>query len=90
MTEDGLVGWRYWLNEVEFEKIPGDGEGQRSLVCCSPLGCKELVMTERLNNKLCSTNGFSQFSVPMVCMPLHLKIAFVNESFLRMEAPNRS
>ena len=63
----------------------------RSLVCCSPLGCKELVMTEWLNNnKLCSTNGFSQFSVPMVSMPLHLKIASVNESFLRMEAPNRS
>ena len=25
----------------EFEQIPGDGEGQGSLACCSPWGCKE-------------------------------------------------
>ena len=29
-----------------------DGEEQRSLVCCSPWGCKELDMTEQLNNNL--------------------------------------
>ena len=29
----------------------GDGEGQRRLACCSPWGCKELDMTEWLNNK---------------------------------------
>ena len=23
----------------------GDGDGQRSLACCSPMGCKELGMT---------------------------------------------
>ena len=27
------------------------GEGQGSLVCCSPWGCKESDTTERLNNK---------------------------------------
>ena len=27
-----------------------DGEGQRSLACCSPLGHKELDTTEQLNN----------------------------------------
>ena len=31
-------------------QAPGDGEGQGSLVCCSPRGCKELDSTERLNN----------------------------------------
>ena len=30
----------------EFEQTPGDDEGQRILVCCSPRGCKELDMTE--------------------------------------------
>ena len=30
------------LNGHEFEQVPGNGEGQRSLACCSPLGCKEL------------------------------------------------
>ena len=29
----------------------GDGEGQWSLECCSPWGCKELGMTKWLNNK---------------------------------------
>ena len=31
-----------WLddNRHEFEQALGDGEGQGSLVCCSPWGCK--------------------------------------------------
>ena len=33
-------------------KYMGDSEGQGSLACSSPWGCKELDMTERLNNKL--------------------------------------
>ena len=35
-TEDEMVGWHHWLNGREFEKTPADGEGQGSLVCCSP------------------------------------------------------
>ena len=33
----------------EFEQIPGDGEGQGSLACCSPWGCKGSDKTEQLN-----------------------------------------
>ena len=29
-TEDEMVGWHHWLNGHEFEKAPGDGEGQGS------------------------------------------------------------
>ena len=47
-TEDN---WHHWLNGHECEQALGDSEGQRSLVCCSPWGCKVLDMTERLNNK---------------------------------------
>ena len=58
MTEDEMVGWHHRLNGHEFGQAPGDGEGQGSLVCCSPWGCKELDMTKRLNsnkveNSLC-------------------------------------
>ena len=35
-TDDEMVGWYHWPNWYEFEQIPGDGEGQESLVCCSP------------------------------------------------------
>ena len=46
-AEDEMVGWHYWPNELEFEQTPGDGEGQGSLVCYSPWGCKESDTTER-------------------------------------------
>ena len=45
-----MVGWHHRLNGHEFEQVLGDGEGQRSLVCCGSWGCKELDTTERLNN----------------------------------------
>ena len=48
-TEDEMVGWHHWLDGHEFEQAPGVGEGQGSLVCCSPWGCKELDTIERLN-----------------------------------------
>ena len=41
-----------WLGGHEFEQTPGDSERQGSLVCCSPWGCIELDMTERLNNNI--------------------------------------
>ena len=41
-TEDEMPGWHHQLNEHELEQIPGDSEGQESLVCCNPWGHKEL------------------------------------------------
>ena len=40
MTEDEMVGWHHQDNGNEFEQTQGDGEGQGSLVCCSPWGPK--------------------------------------------------
>ena len=45
---DGCFGWHHRLNGHEFEQVPEVGDGQGSLVCCSPLGSKELDTTERL------------------------------------------
>ena len=50
MTEDEMVGWHHHLNGHEFEQTLGDSEGQGSLVCCSPWGCKKSDTTEQLNN----------------------------------------
>ena len=36
-------------NPLWFEQALGVGDGQRSLVCCSPRGCKEFDTIERLN-----------------------------------------
>ena len=52
--EDEMVGWHHWLNGHEFEQVSGDGEGQGSLACCSPWGCKELDMTEQLTTTIIS------------------------------------
>ena len=49
MTEDEMVGWHHWLDGHEFEQAPGVGDGQGSLVCCSPWGHKESDTTEWLN-----------------------------------------
>ena len=49
MTEEGMVGGHHRLNGHEFEQAPGNGEGQGSLACCSPWGCKDSDMTEQLN-----------------------------------------
>lgn len=40
----------YWLNGHEFGQIPRESEGQGSLACCSPRGCKKSDMIYRLNN----------------------------------------
>ena len=51
-----MVGWHRRLNRHEFEQTLGDSEGQGSLVCCSPWGCKQSDMTEQLNNNLLTIN----------------------------------
>ena len=48
-TEDEMVGFHHRLDRHEFEQAPGVGDGQGSLACCSPWGCKELDTTEQLN-----------------------------------------
>ena len=44
-TEDEMFGWHHQLNGHESVQTPGAGEGQGSLVCCSPWGHKESDMT---------------------------------------------
>ena len=59
-TKDEMVWWHHQLNRHEFEQIPGDNEGQESLVFCSSWGCKEIWLsdwtamrnTQILKNKL--------------------------------------
>ena len=40
-TEDEMVEWHHQLDGCESEQTLGDSEGQGSLVCYSPRGCKE-------------------------------------------------
>ena len=67
MTEDEIVAWHHRLNGHEFEQTLGDGEGQRSLACCSPRGRKESDTAEQLNN--CSW-GFQGRNADTLCRSL--------------------
>ena len=45
MTEDEMAGEHHGLNGHEFEKAPGVGDGQGSLLCCSPWDSRKSEMT---------------------------------------------
>ena len=64
-TEDGIVGWHHQLNGHEFEQTPGNGEGQGSLVCCSPWGHKGSDTTEWLNNPFFQEEDTEAFFCPI-------------------------
>ena len=48
-SENKTIGWHHQLDGHEFEQAPEVGDGQGSLMCCSPWDLKELDMTEWLN-----------------------------------------
>ena len=58
MTEDEMVGWHHWLSGHRFESIPGVGDRQQGLECCSPWGRKDSDMTEQLKYTELSYHSF--------------------------------
>ena len=44
-----MIEWHHGLDGLEFERVPGVGDEQGSLACCTPWGHKELDTTEGLN-----------------------------------------
>ena len=48
-AEDKTVGWHHQISGQKFEQALGVGDGQGSLMCCSPWGRRDLDKTERLN-----------------------------------------
>ena len=45
-----MAAWHHRHNGYEFEQTLGNSEGQGSLVCCSPWGCKESGLATRQQN----------------------------------------
>ena len=54
-----MSGWHHQLDGHEYEQAPGIVDGQDSLMCCSPWGCKESDMIEQLKNNKCETGGLA-------------------------------
>ena len=73
-TEDEMAGWHPWLDRLESEWTPGDGDGQGGLACCGSFAKSwtrlsnwtELNWTEEwINSKflLYSTGNYGQYHV---------------------------
>ena len=45
-TENGMVGWHHRFYGHEFEQASGVDDGQRTLACCSPWGCKQTWLND--------------------------------------------
>ena len=41
-AEDEMTGWHHQCNGHELGQTLGEGEGQRSLACCSPWGSQRV------------------------------------------------
>ena len=65
-----MVGWHHRLDGHEFKEAPGVDDGQGSLACCSPWGCRESDTTEQQNFSCAGSflaegsEGFSSCSSP--------------------------
>ena len=75
MTEDETVGWHHGLNGHEFEWTLAVGDGEGSLACCSPWGCKESDMTEQLHwTELNWRSGIRQ-ACPLTAFIQHVAVS---------------
>ena len=86
MTEDEMIRWHHQLDGHEFEQALGVGDGQGSLKCYSPRGCKELDMTEQLNwtEHVLTTHFFSSLNNILLsgCTPISLSVHLLKNIFV--------
>ena len=70
-TEDKMVGWYHRLNNHEFEQTLGDGEGQGSLACCSPQGCRVRrdLVTDQQRRRPSHASSSVPATAPIVYIP---------------------
>ena len=80
VSEDEMAEQHHWCNGQEFGQTPGDGEGQGSLVCCSPWDHKDSDVTGQLNNSNIPLSGCIT-----VCLSFHLmKSIFIAPKFWQL------
>ena len=69
----------------EFEQTPGDSEGEGSLACCRPWGCRESDMTWELNNNsmenvpssgLCDMGSLPKLLLLPLCFAPRMELVF--------------
>ena len=76
-TGDEMDGWHHRLDGHEFEQALGVGDGQGSLVCCSPWSCRvwydqvtELNCLTEIDNTAAAAAAKALQSCPTLCDPI--------------------
>ena len=66
--QDEMVGLYHWLSGYEFVQTLEDSEGQGSVACCSPWGCKVLDMwlTNWTTTNADSRTNRKKFSIKII------------------------
>ena len=93
LTEDEMVGWHHQLDGHEFEQALGVGDGQGSLACCSPWGCKESDMTEwteliRWINEQISV--YISWTLQKICSKVYIFINVISMLIKHLITDNRT
>ena len=79
-TEDEMAGWHHWLDRHELEQAPGVGDAQRSLVCCSPWGCKSWTWLRNWITKGLAVSRLLAYSLSTLQWPGRVTHSYTDES----------
>ena len=77
MRQDEVVQRHHQFNGHEYEQTPGDSEGQGSLACCSPWGCR--VRHDLETKQQHHDEGGPRFSVLKNPLPLKSRLQKENK-----------
>ena len=82
-AKDESVGWCHWLNRHELEQALGAGEGQGSLVCCSPWGhrFRHDLVTEQQQQYFLVQRCSCNFTIIISLTTLHVGCQFPNQGW---------
>ena len=84
--QDEMVEWHHRLDGPKFEQALGVGNGQGSLACCSPWGCKQSDTTERLTDLLIVFGKYNYFIVcPVLDFPWSESCPHLGETHIYTE-----
>ena len=77
-TEDEMAGWHHRFDGREFEPAPGVGDGQGSLVCCSPGGLQRVrhIWATELNWTYVYLYMYTHIHVKHTCDEIFVKIFY--------------
>ena len=90
MTENEMVRWHHRFDGREFEETPGDGDGQRSLACCSSRGLRESDGTWRLKQKSSDTYRELRVTSPQARLPQTCPEAVQRHGLLSCRGPHHA